>query len=85
VPVILRNEVAGVRKPVKSRCVPSGESIETSYEDAPWIGLHAQTGSISLEAGLDALGTGVASFFWKVPVADQVRPFRFSSSARTRQ
>ena len=49
------------------------------------MGLHAQTGSASLEAALDALGTGVASFFWNVPVGDQVRPVRFSSSARTRQ
>ena len=74
-----------MRKPSNSRCVPSGESIEMSYDDAPWTGLQAQTGSMSLEAAFDALGTGAASFFWKVPVADQVRPVRFSSSARTRQ
>ena len=74
-----------MRKSAKSLCVPSGWSTARSYEDAPCTGLHDQTGSISPDVGFDAPGTGAASFFWKVPVADQVRPFRFSSSARTRQ
>ena len=69
----------------KSLCVPSGESTEMSYDDAPWIGLQAQTGSMSLAVGFAPLGAGVASFFWNVPVADHVRPVRFSSSVRTRQ
>ena len=85
VPVILMNEATGVRKPEKKWCVPSGESTDKSYEDAPWTGDHAQTGSMSPEVGFCELGTGAASFFWNIPVADHESPTRFSSSARTRQ
>ena len=85
VPVILMNDATGVRKFSKVSCVPSGLSIVMSYDAAPCTGAHDQTGSASPLVAFVALGTGAASFFWNVPVADQVRPVRFSSSARTRQ
>ena len=85
VPVSFENEVAGIRKSVKFRVVPSGWSIERSYETAPLTELHVHTGKYWPAVSFVGLGTGAASVFSNVPVADQVRPTPFSSEARTRQ
>src|SRR5215468_73750 len=85
VPVSFENEVAGIRKLVKFRVVPSGWSIARSYDTAPLTELHVQTGRYSPAVSFVGLGAGAASVFWNVPVADQVRPMPFSSEPRTRQ
>ncbi len=49
------------------------------------IEFHVQVGMKPPLVGFPAPGSGAGRRFWNVPVADQVRPTRFSSSARTRQ
>jgi hypothetical protein len=73
------------RKSGNSLWSPSGSSTWRSYEDAPVIGAHVQSGIVSPAVGFVDEGTGAGSRRWNVPVADHVRPIRFSSSARTRQ
>src|ERR1043166_7196183 len=85
VPYMSTGVKAGLRKPVRSRCVPSGRSAELVYETAPGTTFHAQVGMKLPCVGLSGLPTGAGSRFWKVETSDHVRPTPFSSFARTRQ
>jgi hypothetical protein len=66
-------------------CSPLGPSIANVYPEAPVTFDQEKSGVKSPIVGLPGVIVGVGSLRWKVRVADQVSPIRFSSSARTRQ
>ena len=85
VPVMDVAVSAGMRIPLRSLCVPSDRSTETSYETAPGTGAQDHVGIWSPVSGFVGLGTGAGKVRRKVAVGDHESPTWFSSFARTRQ